>query len=126
MAFVERVRLGERIPWSHRIAWRDWPSGDDVCWPVGVHWIARLVRWFWLRSFRWRHDAWDDACREIELRYQDALNEKNAAIIEAITCIAGLTPMTVDGMDDVFKAAVNRAADRADQCRAVLRDALAK
>ena len=69
MKFVERIREGEPIPWTHRVAWYNWLCRYRVCWPLGLHLIARVVRWCWVQSFRWRRDAWDREYREIEKRY---------------------------------------------------------
>lgn len=125
MKFVERVSEGAPMPWTHRIAWIDYPYREAICMPLGLHYLARIGRWFWIQSFRWRPDAWAMKCREIDRRYREAIREKNGAMEEAIELIARLTPMGSDDLPGDVRSVLDAEAAQAGKTCKRLRKAIA-
>ena len=41
----------DRLPFGYRVAYYDHVRGRFVCYPIGLHWLARLRRRLWERSF---------------------------------------------------------------------------
>jgi len=51
MRFIERIRLGEEIPRTHRLAWYDHGRRRAVCFPLGLHWLMIIARRLWLLTY---------------------------------------------------------------------------
>lgn len=56
MMIVRKIDLYERIPVGYAPAWRDWGSDRDVCFPIGLHWLVRWARAFWLWTLGPTHE----------------------------------------------------------------------
>jgi hypothetical protein len=43
------------VPWGYAPAYEAWPSPrEQVCYPVGLHWIVRWVRRLYFKTLRYR------------------------------------------------------------------------
>ncbi len=60
-----RVMEGEQIPTGYRIAYRERIWGDTICYPIGVHLLARWVRRIWEQSFRYRPSKFEAILAEV-------------------------------------------------------------
>jgi len=49
-----RVGMYEQLPFLYSPAYHNFVGHFDVCYPIGIHWIVRLVRNVW--SWTLRHD----------------------------------------------------------------------
>lgn len=49
----KRRLMGECTPRFYRVAWFDFMRGYDVCYPIGIHLIARGIRRLWEWSHRY-------------------------------------------------------------------------
>ena len=49
---VRRIGRYEATPIGYSPAWMDWSCHSTVCFPVGIHWIARWIRACWLWTLR--------------------------------------------------------------------------
>ena len=94
--FVRTIRVGEMIPWSHRCAWYDHARFQCVCFPFGIHFIAKIARRLWILSFRHRPDAWEEQCAKIRLEFVDAIGAKDDALRTALWLVDRLTPEAAD------------------------------
>jgi len=47
-----KVSLYEECPFLYSSAWYDWVTHCEVCFPIGIHWLVRWVRAFWLWTLR--------------------------------------------------------------------------
>lgn len=43
-----KVSMYDKTPFLYSPAWHDWSSRCDVCFPIGIHWLARWIHAFWL------------------------------------------------------------------------------
>jgi hypothetical protein len=48
---------GERMPPGYRTAYIDFCRQEDVCCPIGLHWIVRFFRRLWELSFYYNPSA---------------------------------------------------------------------
>lgn len=44
---VKQVREGETCSWWYGRAWRDYATDSTVCLPIGLNWLAGMVRCWW-------------------------------------------------------------------------------
>lgn len=52
MKLARKIGLYEQTPLGYVPAWHDWTTHRDVCYPFGLHWVARLARGFWLWAMK--------------------------------------------------------------------------
>lgn len=76
MKIVIRVRDFDMMPWSHREIWYDPCRRVRVCAPLGLHWIIRICRRIWISTYRWRPDAWERACCEMDAKLEKEYRER--------------------------------------------------
>lgn len=70
---------GVEIPRWYGVAWRDYLCNQVVCYPVGLNWLAAVVRWTWYAvkfpPLPMRRTALEQALYEAERGNEDAHTE---------------------------------------------------
>lgn len=66
MKLVKYVKQYEMIPTGYRIAWMDFYRHQGVCFPLGIHWLAMLIRRVWIWTYRWPRPDWLES-RDMEM-----------------------------------------------------------
>lgn len=49
MQAKKEIPEGAMIPTGYGFAWYDFPRNMKVCYPIPLHWIARVIRTIWWR-----------------------------------------------------------------------------
>lgn len=69
----EYVPDGCRPPRGYRTAWADFECGKRVAYPIGIHWLARLIRWVWRVTYLGNRP---DALEQRDIKIMTAIEDR--------------------------------------------------
>jgi hypothetical protein len=55
------------IPKGYRVAWREFNRRSSICFPIGLHLVARWCNLVWRWSYAYRGDRWEQALEDVRI-----------------------------------------------------------